>query len=71
MTVVSIPKEYMRKELVLVSMDEYRELVDFRASYPAEVTLSLAGRKALVRARKNFKSGKTLTVHELKRKLGY
>ena len=71
MTTLTIPREYMRKkELVLVPMDEYRELVDFRAQY-AEIELSQAGRKALVRARKNMQIGNTMSVHELKRKLGY
>ncbi|PIR44559.1 MAG: hypothetical protein COV10_04285 [Candidatus Vogelbacteria bacterium CG10_big_fil_rev_8_21_14_0_10_51_16] len=72
MTTLTIPKELMRKkELVLVPRDEYEWLVSYQASFPAEIELSPAGRKALIRARKNIKSGKTLSVHELKQKLGY
>ncbi len=61
MTVLTIPKEYRQKELVLVPMDEYRELVDFRASFPEEIKLSPAGRKNLTQMRKDRKEGKMIS----------
>lgn len=72
MTTLTIPKEYMReKELVLIPRSEYDELVSLRKNNEEEIELSPAGRKALDRMRKNRQLGKMMSIHDLKRKLGY
>lgn len=74
MTTLTIPKELRNKELVLIPRDEYEQLVEYRqnnAWVAEEIEPSSGVKRSFARARKNLKLGKTLSVHELKRKLGY
>lgn len=45
--------------------------VSLRPIAPREVALTPVQKKALMRARKNLKEGNTLTLDELKRRLGF
>jgi len=56
------------KELVVIPLEEYEELIDLRKIY--EFKPSAEVKKALQRARKNRKKGQVLTLHELKNNLG-
>jgi hypothetical protein len=70
MTTLTIPKNLMNKgELVLVPRREYESMLNKIASYPAEVSISLAIRKKITAARKRMKAGKYLTLDELNKKL--
>ncbi|MBI2039510.1 hypothetical protein HYT18_00375 [Candidatus Microgenomates bacterium] len=56
------------KELVVIPLEEYEELVNLRQVY--EFKPSKEVKKALEKARRNRKKGQTLTLHELKNNLG-
>lgn len=56
------------KELVIVPLEEYEDLVELRKIY--EFKPSKTARKALEKARANRKKGQVLTIHEVKNNLG-
>jgi hypothetical protein len=56
------------KEFVLVPRREYEEFLTLKKFN--EFTPKVGHRKALARAEKNLRSGKTLSYYELKEKLG-
>lgn len=66
---VTIPYKLTHgKELVVIPMDEYEELMALQKIY--EFTPSPKVKKALEKARKNRTKGQVLTLHELKNNLG-
>lgn len=71
MTTITIPRKLVEEgELVLLPLKEYKELV--LSKKPAdEFAPTKAQRMALVMAESNFKRGKTLSYHELVKKLGF
>ncbi|HBV01514.1 MAG TPA: hypothetical protein DEF00_03980 [Candidatus Taylorbacteria bacterium] len=70
MNTITIPKTLAPKDdLVVVPRKEYEALLSFRTY--REVRISKAQKQALRRAEKNLSAGKTLSYHELVRKLGF
>jgi len=70
MTTVTIPRKLAQKgDLVLVPRKEYEELL--RAKRIKEFMPTVAQKRALVRAQKNFGEGKTLSYHEFAKRLGF
>ena len=70
MPTLTIPKELAQTgELILIPRKEYDELLHFRMNNIREVSITLAQKHALIRARKNLAAGKFLTPHELRQKL--
>jgi hypothetical protein len=70
MTTITIPKKLAEKgDLVIVQRREYEDLLDFRKT--KEFTPTSAQKKALARAEANLKQGRTLSYHEVARKLGF
>ena len=66
---ITIPKQLTQKgELVIVPRKEYEELLVFRQM--KEFISTPAQKRALVSAERNFLAGKTLSYHELTKKLG-
>lgn len=66
---VTIPQKLTHgKELVVIPLEEYESLVELKKIYQFKPTA--AQKKSLEEARKNRKSGVTLTLNELKNKLG-
>ena len=57
MNVITIPKKLAAR-------------IDFKPKIVKEVSMTKQQKLALIRARKNLAEGKTMTLHELKRKLG-
>lgn len=67
--IVTIPTKLTSgKELVIIPKEEYEALVELKKIYEFQPTS--AQKKALVRARKNRKNGKVLTLGEFKQNLG-
>ena len=65
---VTIPYKLTHgKELVVIPLEEYEELVELRKIY--EFKPSRETEEALERARKNRKKGQILTLNELKNNL--
>ena len=74
MTTITIPKTLIKeKELVLIPRREYEEFSRWQKTTKPFKSFkpTLAQKKALSKARKNFANGKFLTIDELKRKLGF
>jgi len=70
MATITINKKSAQKdEMILISRQEYKELLSFRSRQIKEVPLTLRQKKALLRARKNLAEGKFFTLNELKQKL--
>lgn len=68
MTVVTIPQKTTKdKELIAVPRKEYEAFVAFRKF--KEFRPTVAQKKALARAEANLRKGKTLSYHELAKKL--
>ena len=66
---VTIPYKLTHgKELVVIPLEEYNELVELRKIY--EFKPSQEVKNTLKRARKNRKKGQVLTLHDLKNNLG-
>ena len=66
---VTIPYKLTHgKELVVIPLDEYEELIELRKVY--EFKPSKEVKNSLERARKNRKKGQVLTLHDLKNNLG-
>ncbi|MEK7503030.1 MAG: hypothetical protein AAB556_01135 [Patescibacteria group bacterium] len=69
MTTITIPKKLAQQgDLVVLPKKEYESLVEFKAI--KEFTPTNAQKKALIRAEENLKKGKTMSFHDLSRKLG-
>ena len=69
MTTVVIPKKLAKEDLVLIPRREYEGLLKLKRV--KEFIPTLAQKKALLRAEKNLKSSKTLSLDTLARKLGF
>ncbi len=70
MTTITIPKKNTAsRELVAIPREEYEGFLQLRKIYEFQPTA--AHKKTLERSRKNRKQGKTLTLYELERKLGF
>lgn len=70
MPTLTIPRKLIGKDdLVVVPRKEYEALTELRKT--AEFTPTAAQRRALTRAEQNLKIGKTLSYHDLVRKLGF
>ena len=70
MATITINKKSAQKdEMILISRQEYKELLSFRSRQIKEVPLTFRQKKALLRARKNLAEGKFFTLNELKQKL--
>ena len=69
MPTITIPKKLAQKDdVVMVPRKEYEALIELRKT--REFTPTAAQKRALVKAEQNVKRGKTLSYHELVRKLG-
>jgi PHD/YefM family antitoxin component YafN of YafNO toxin-antitoxin module len=67
---VTIPHKLTQgKELVILPLEEYEALVQLKEIYEFQPTASQ--KKALANARNNRKRGETLSLSELKRRLGF
>lgn len=67
---VTIPQKLTKgKDLIVIPLEEYEALVELKKIYEFQPTDQQ--RKALASARKNRKKGEVVTLHELKRKLGF
>ena len=70
MATITINKKSAQKdEMILISRQEYKELLSFRSRQIKEVPLTWRQKKAILRARKNLAEGKFFTLNELKQKL--
>lgn len=70
MNTITIPKKLVEKDdFVIIPRREYEALLEFRKI--REFTPTPAQKRALRRAESNFRRGKTLSYHELVRKLGF
>lgn len=70
MNTVTIPKKLAsRGDLVVIPRKEYEALLGLKKI--REFIPTAAQRNALIRARKNRKEGKYLTINELRRKLDF
>ncbi len=73
MSTITIPKKLAgRDDLIAVPREEYEELLKWRGVIKTFKTFTPtpAQKTALKRARQNYKSGKHMTLNELKRRLG-
>ena len=69
MTTITIPKRLAGQgDLIVLPRKEYEAM---KARMVPEYVPTVAERRALARARKNFKAGETLTLDELKRQLAH
>lgn len=67
---VTIPHKLTQgKDLIVIPLEEYEALVELKKIYEFKPTASQ--KKALANSRKNRRRGEVVTVHELKRKLGF
>ena len=70
MNTVTIPKKIANSDdLVVVPRKEYEALLELKSA--KEFVPTQPQRRALVRAERNFKRGKTLSYGELVEKLGF
>ncbi len=70
MSVIATPKKLApRGDLIAVPRKEYEALTALRKT--VEFTPTPAQKKALIKAERHLKSGKTLSYDELVRKLGF
>lgn len=69
MTTITIPKNLIKDDLVIILRKEYESLLKLKAI--REFTPTLTQKKALRRAERNFSRGKTLSYGELAKKLGF
>lgn len=68
MTTITIPQKLAQKgDLVIVPRQEYEDLLALRQ----EFTPTAVQRRALRQAEKNLTQGRTLSYHELTRRLGF
>ena len=70
MNTITIPKKLAGKEdLIVIPRSEYEALVHLKRW--REFTPTAAQKQALARAENNLRKGKTLSYHELRKKLGF
>ncbi len=70
MPTVTIPRKLAeRDDLIVVPRREYEALIELRKTQ--EFVPTPAQKKALVEAEQKLKRGKTLSYHEVVRKLGF
>lgn len=70
MNMITIPRNLIKNDdLVILPRKEYEALVGLKQF--KEFTPTVALKKALLSAEKNFKSGKTLSYDGLVKKLGF
>jgi len=70
MGTITIPRKITKgEELVVIPRKDYEELLELKRI--PEFQPTAVQKKALIRARKNRKSGDFLTLNELKKKLGF
>ncbi len=70
MNTITIPKKIAsRDDLIIIPRKEYEALLELRRF--KEFSPTAIQKKALARAESNFRSGKTLSYHELVKKLGF
>lgn len=67
MPIVTIPQP--KDDLVVLPRREYEALLELKKI--REFTPSAKHKRALARAEKNYRAGKTLSIDELKQKLGF
>ncbi len=73
MTTITIPKKITKGEkLVVISCGEYNEYIRWRKAIAIHRTFkpTKAVLRDLEEAREEYRRGKTMTLHELKQKLG-
>jgi hypothetical protein len=69
MNIITIPKNLAsRDDLVVIPRNEYEALLELKKYKEFKPTVSQ--KKALAVAEANFRKGKTLSYHELVKKLG-
>lgn len=70
MSTITIPKKLANEDdLVVIPRKEYTALLTFKRL--REFNPTVAQKKALLSAERNFRSGKTFSYHELAAKLGF
>ena len=70
MNTIIIPKNFAKQDdLVVVLRKEYEALLELRQI--REFVPTAAQKKALLRARKNRKEGRYLTINEIRKRLGF
>ena len=71
MNTVTIPRKIAggTDDLVVISRKEYENLLRTRAQARGEVPMTQNVKRALLRSRKNMKSGKMLSIDDVKRRL--
>jgi len=70
MNTITIPKKVAaRGDLVVIPRKDYEALLELKRL--KEFSPTVAQKKALVRAEQNFRKGKTLSYHELAKKLEF
>jgi hypothetical protein len=70
MNTITIPRKLASGgDLVVLPRKEYEALLEMKKY--KEFTPTARQKKALAQARKNYRAGKTFTLHELKQKLGF
>lgn len=70
MNTITIPKKIAsREDLIVIPRKEYKRLLELRKF--KEFNPTTIQKKALAKAESNFRSGKTLSYHELVKKLGF
>lgn len=66
MNTITIPKGFAKGDLVIIPRTEYESL---KSRVVPEYTPTPAERRALARARREFREGKTIPLAQLKREL--
>lgn len=70
MSTITIPKTFVQKDnLVIIPQKEYLELLSLKKM--GEFIPTKSQKQALERAERNLQKGKTLSYHELIKKLGF
>ena len=70
MATITIPRKITKgEELVIISRKDYEKLLELKRT--PEFQPTAVQKKALIRARKNRKSGNFLTFNEIKKKLDF
>ncbi|KKR08756.1 MAG: hypothetical protein UT37_C0027G0004 [Parcubacteria group bacterium GW2011_GWA2_39_18] len=70
MPTITIPKNLIKEELVIIPRKEYEEFLRFYSREDRELELTASQKNRLRKSRANLAKGKYLTLHELKQKLG-
>ncbi|OGZ31796.1 MAG: hypothetical protein A3H02_01945 [Candidatus Niyogibacteria bacterium RIFCSPLOWO2_12_FULL_41_13] len=74
MTIITVPKELAKnKELVAVPRGTYEEFLSWQKKIKSAKTFkpTVAEKRALKRARKNYAQGRYISFEELKHELGF